>query len=88
MGDSTSHLCQPSGLALRTLYYSLSVKNTRALAASVLLTASPSGGLLCGRPAREHIQTAGPRLREGLQRYAFGSGRVGPQLVESTADES
>jgi hypothetical protein len=40
------------------------------------------------RAPREHIQTTRPGLRKRPQRNVFGSARFGPELVESTADES
>src|SRR5450631_1037228 len=65
----------------------------RARIASAVPTRHPfwqrvKPGLLLGRRTREHVQTAGPRLRERPQRNAFGSAGLGPELVESTADKS
>src|SRR5450631_3593057 len=86
-------LGQPSRLALRTLYYPLSVKNTEHASPLRSRPGSPlcqrvKPGLLLGRRRGEHVQTAGPGLRERPQRNAFGSAGVGPELVESTADET
>jgi len=44
--------------------------------------ASASAGTL---GARDQVQSAGPGLRKGLQRSAFGPISIGPQFVEDAA---